>query len=61
MQKGVVLLPILLLLAPGILLGTGLTVRNFQTYYPLFAVLMLALLVNIVLLVWHHKKEKRPK
>lgn len=58
MTKSIALLPILLLLAPGILIGTGLATRNFRQYYPLFAVLIIALMVNLVLMIWHRKKQR---
>lgn len=58
MNKGVVLLPMLLLLAPGLYIGTGLAIRNIRVYYPLFAVLLIALVINIALMVWHRKKEQ---
>lgn len=61
MNKSIALVPMLLLLAPGVYIGTGLAARNFRLYYPLFAVLMIALVVNIVLMVWHRKKQQRPK
>lgn len=61
MNKSIALLPMLLLLAPGMLMGTGLATRNFRQYYPLFAVLMIALIVNIFLMVWHRKKQQRNK
>lgn len=61
MNKSIALVPMLLLLAPGVYIGTGLAARNFRLYYPLFAVLMIALVVNIVLMIWHRKKQQRPK
>lgn len=59
MTKSIALLPILLLLAPGMLIGTGLATRNFRQYYPLFAILVIALVVNLVLIVWHRNKQQR--
>jgi hypothetical protein len=61
MNRSFALVPMLLLLAPGVFIGTGLAARNFRLYYPLFAVLMIALVVNIVMMVWHRKKQQRPK
>lgn len=58
MNKGIALMPMLLLLAPGMLVGSGLAVRNFQVYYPLFAVLIVALIINIAMMVWHRKKQQ---
>ncbi|MGI6365523.1 MAG: hypothetical protein ACOX2G_07255 [Bacillota bacterium] len=61
MNKSVALAPMLLLLAPGMYIGTKLASRNFRLYYPIFAVLMVALLINIVMMVWHRKKQKQNK
>lgn len=58
MNKGIALVPMLLLLAPGMLIGTGLAARNFRLYYPLFAVLMVALVINIAMMIWHRKKTQ---
>lgn len=33
--------------------------RSLQSYYPLFAILMLAIAVNIAMLVWHRKKNRK--
>jgi len=57
MNKGVALVPMLLLLVPGVFIGSGLAVRKLHVYYPLFAVLMVALIINIALMVWHRNKE----
>lgn len=45
---------VLIPLATGMFIGTA---RSLQSYYPLFAILMLAIAVNICLLVWHRKKN----
>ncbi|HOB34937.1 MAG: hypothetical protein GX090_01475 [Firmicutes bacterium] len=61
MNKPIALLPMLLLLAPGVVIGAGLTARNFRLYYPLFAVLMVALLINVAMMIWHRHKEQHRK
>lgn len=61
MNKYIVILPMLLLLAPGIYFGIGLASRNFRLYYPLFAVLIIALVINIVMMVWHRNKQQKRK
>jgi len=61
LNKTIALLPMLLLLAPGMYIGTSLAARNFRLYYPLFAVLMIALLINVIMMVWHRKKEQHHK
>jgi hypothetical protein len=48
----VIFLPIL----PAAEMFLGIT-RSLQSYYSLFAILMLAIAVNIFLLVWHRKKN----
>jgi len=57
MSKGLALLPMLLLIVPGVFIGTQLTARNFGLYYPLIAILMVAMIINIFMMVWHRKKE----
>lgn len=56
MNTGITLAP---MQALETLVGSQFAARNFRLYYPLFAILMLALAVNIILLVWHRKKEKQ--
>ncbi|HBI55742.1 MAG TPA: hypothetical protein DG577_06945 [Firmicutes bacterium] len=57
----VVLLPILLQSASGMLISAGVAARNVREYYPLFAVLMIAVAINIIMIVWHRKKDSFPK
>lgn len=33
--------------------------RSLKSYYPLFAILMLAIAVNIAMLIWHRKKNQK--
>lgn len=59
MNKAIALAPMLLLLIPGMLVTTELTARNFRIYLPFFAILVIALAINMYMMVWHRKRQEK--
>lgn len=59
MKKSIVLLPMLLLLIPGLYFATQLTARKIETYLPLVGLLIIATAVNLWLIRHHRAKQEQ--
>ncbi len=61
MNKPIALLPMLLLLVPGMVAAAQLTAQNLSAYLPLVGLLVVATAINIVMLVNHRARQEQKR
>lgn len=61
LNKPIALLPMLLLLVPGMVAATQLTAQNLGAYLPLVGLLVVATAINVVMLVNHRARQEQKR
>ncbi len=61
LNRPIALLPMLLLLVPGMVAATQLTAQNLGAYLPLVGLLVVATAINVVMLVNHRARQEQKR